>query len=330
MDKLNELGFINFWGYTPALNIFNDEDNFVKEKIEKAIFNTSNTNNSKCENFGNILVNKNNNENNKTIKLDINKLIESKKNEIKNETNHINNKVIRILLSNNLDFRHIIKTLNSLNDKISKIKKENKNNKDFKIEIDFYFFETFQENLVRTVLLFYLLLSEEFSNIEKIDMFLEIYGNTLITEKSSNFISNSIPDLSKIIYSIESNKKDETSELVKKMIEIFDFSNLNYKDLDNMKEIIDSYHDKTQFNIEKLREERLRYLFKDRYDFRENLIDWDYQMKTREFVDFMGYNIYKKFRLTGISFEKHNTKYNKPNKTLGSYIPGRSVRIYLN
>lgn len=113
-------------GLYSALNIFNDEDNFVKEKIEKAIFNTSNTNNSKCENFGNILENKNNNENNKTIKLDINKLIESKKNEIKNETNHMNNNVIRILLSNNLDFRHIIKTLNSLNDKISRIKRKQK------------------------------------------------------------------------------------------------------------------------------------------------------------------------------------------------------------
>lgn len=323
MDKLNELGFINFWGYTPALNIFNDEDVFINEKINEAILIAKNNNDN--QSYKNKIQKV---EKEVSNKLDIKKLIESKKNLIKNESSSKDDEKIKVLLSNNLDFRHIIKTLNCLNEKIVKYKKENKSNSEFKIEIDFYFFETFQENLVRTILLFYLFLSEDFSNIEKIDMFLEIYGNTLITEKSANFISNSIPDLSKIIYSIEGNKKEENSELLKKMTDIFDFSNLNYKDLDNMKEIIDSYHEKTEFNIEKLREERLRYLFKERYDFRENLIDWDYQMKTREFVDFMGYNIYKKFRLSGISFEKYNTKYNKSNKTLSSYIPGRSVSIF--
>lgn len=303
MDKLNELGFINFWGYTPALNIFNDEDVFINEKINEAILIAKNNNDN--QSYKNKIQKV---EKEVSNKLDIKKLIESKKNLIKNESSSKDDEKIKVLLSNNLDFRHIIKTLNCLNEKIVKYKKENKSNSEFKIEIDFYFFETFQENLVRTILLFYLFLSEDFSNIEKIDMFLEIYGNTLITEKSANFISNSIPDLSKIIYSIGGNKKEENSELLKKMTDIFDFSNLNYKDLDNMKEIIDSYHEKTEFNIEKLREERLRYLFKERYDFRENLIDWDYQMKTREFVDFMGYNIYKKFRLSGISFEKYNTK----------------------
>lgn len=32
------------------------------------------------------------------------------------------------------------------------------------------------------------------------------------------------------------------------------------------------------FEVEKYRDQRLRYHYKDRYDFRTNLIDWDYNM----------------------------------------------------
>lgn len=35
----------------------------------------------------------------------------------------------------------------------------------------------------------------------------------------------------------------------------------------------------------KIRDQRLRYHYKERYDFRTNLIDWDYQMNLREYVN---------------------------------------------
>lgn len=35
---------------------------------------------------------------------------------------------------------------------------------------------------------------------------------------------------------------------------------------------------KTQFDMEKLRDNKLRYLYKERYDYRANLVDWDYNM----------------------------------------------------
>lgn len=33
---------------------------------------------------------------------------------------------------------------------------------------------------------------------------------------------------------------------------------------------------KVDFDMEKLRDQKLRYLFKERYDYRANLVDWDY------------------------------------------------------
>ena len=113
------------------------------------------------------------------------------------------------------------------------------------------------------------------------------------------------------------------------MNEIFNFDNLGYKEKDALQDVLDSYKENVEFDIEKLREERLRFLFKERYDYRTNLIDWDYQMKTRKFMDFLGYQCYKRFRLSGVVLQKHLSDYIKPNKTLSSYIPGRSVRKFL-
>lgn len=36
--------------------------------------------------------------------------------------------------------------------------------------------------------------------------------------------------------------------------------------------------DKLEFDIVKLRDQRLRFMFKERYDYRANLVDWDYSM----------------------------------------------------
>jgi dynein assembly factor 3 len=66
--------------------------------------------------------------------------------------------------------------------------------------------------------------------------------------------------------------------------EIIDLSLLSYKDKDDLVDIFKSYDSKLDYDIEKYRDDRLRYMYKDRYDVRENLIDWDYSMKMRNFV----------------------------------------------
>jgi hypothetical protein len=57
---------------------------------------------------------------------------------------------------------------------------------------------------------------------------------------------------------------------------LIDISQLSYKDKDDIVDIFKAYDSNGEYNIEKYRDDRLRYLFKERYDVRENLIDWDY------------------------------------------------------
>jgi dynein assembly factor 3 len=45
---------------------------------------------------------------------------------------------------------------------------------------------------------------------------------------------------------------------------------------DDLEEIINSWLKRYPFEMEKLRDQRLRHHFADRYDFRLNGIDWDY------------------------------------------------------
>ena len=58
--------------------------------------------------------------------------------------------------------------------------------------------------------------------------------------------------------------------------DVVSFDLLRFKERDEMEDVISSYHDKHPFDIEKMRDNRLRALFKERYDFRRNLTDWDY------------------------------------------------------
>lgn len=58
--------------------------------------------------------------------------------------------------------------------------------------------------------------------------------------------------------------------------EIINLGTLSFKDRDEMEEIINSYPKKVPFDIEKLRDQRLRHHFAERYDYRRNAVDWDF------------------------------------------------------
>jgi dynein assembly factor 3 len=76
-----------------------------------------------------------------------------------------------------------------------------------------------------------------------------------------------------------------------------DFKELKFKDRDEMVEVVRSWHSSVPFQVEKLRDQRLRYIYKTRYDFRKNLVDWDYQMLLRDFAPIIHYAHYRDWRL---------------------------------
>lgn len=65
---------------------------------------------------------------------------------------------------------------------------------------------------------------------------------------------------------------------------LINFDNLRFKDRDDMEEIFSSYHKKHAFDMEKLRDQRQRHHFGERYDFRANAVDWDYNFHLKDIV----------------------------------------------
>lgn len=58
-----------------------------------------------------------------------------------------------------------------------------------------------------------------------------------------------------------------------------------------MEDVLKTYLKRVPFDVEKLRDQRLRHHFAERYDFRKNACDWDYQFHLKEKVSIS----YKKF-----------------------------------
>ena len=75
------------------------------------------------------------------------------------------------------------------------------------------------------------------------------------------------------------------------------------------------------------RDTRCRYLFGKRYDYRQNLIDWDYQMGVKTIAPIVHWYHYRDWRKTGVAFEQGFSRYIVSNKTMGSYMPGKKVAI---
>jgi hypothetical protein len=109
---------------------------------------------------------------------------------------------------------------------------------------------------------------------------------------------------------------------------MFDLSEIKFKEIDELVEIFKSWNSKVKFDIELHRDQRLRYLFGKRYDYRTNLIDWDYQMGVKPVVPIVHWYHYRDWRNTGVAFEQGFSRYIQSNRTLGSYIPGKKVFLF--
>ncbi|KAI9136596.1 hypothetical protein BKA69DRAFT_1103220 [Paraphysoderma sedebokerense] len=203
-----------------------------------------------------------------------------------------------ILLLGAGDPRHIITT-------ISRAWRTQRNRK-----INFYVIEGQATILARIMLLLSIFLDKdcELSNQERVHMWLELYGNSLLREKTVQYLSKHIDELIRTV-------TDESGPLSSTL----DLSALKHREKDDLEFTYKFWKsEKKPFDIEKLRDYRLRRLYTTRYDSRENLIDWDYHMKLKEKFSTLTKQEYLRWRQCGLAFEVRDSVYVKPNRTLAS------------
>ena len=139
-----------------------------------------------------------------------------------------------------------------------------------------YIHEKQKENLCRDLLFLTLICEKQQAMRERQELFLDLYGNSLIRDKSANYLEQLVKELIMLV--------TEDDRCTSPLRGVVNFGNLRFKDRDEMEEIFSSYLKRHPFDMEKLRDQRMRHHFADRYDFRRNVVDWDYQFGIRLMV----------------------------------------------
>lgn len=106
--------------------------------------------------------------------------------------------------------------------------------------------------------------------------------------------------------------------------------NLKFKERDALEDVISSYYSSHDYDIERYRDTRLRAHYKERYDVRKNMVDWDYSFYVKKVAPLINQKEYQAWRMNGLAFETRLASNNVPNRTFGSFVPGQSVSILLN
>ncbi|WIA35130.1 hypothetical protein OEZ86_003610 [Tetradesmus obliquus] len=113
----------------------------------------------------------------------------------------------------------------------------------------------------------------------------------------------------------------------------FDLSLLRYQERDALLETFQRYRHKAGFDMSKAWDGRCRKWYADRYDFRTNMVDWDYHMRLSPrgtpFMDpaagsIVHFQHFRHWRLTGVAHELRGSAYTAANSSLLSTAYGRS------
>lgn len=211
-----------------------------------------------------------------------------------------NPNTINILLFGNTDSRHILKTL---------AKSYNHN-----VKINFFVLDGCIEIVARNMLLLAITLESpsELTVKGKTHLFMDIYGNSLLTPISYNYMSSKAGFLRKLI---------TDPEHLTEMAPIFNIDSLKYKERDGLEDAFNFWlpSDKHKFNIQKYWEDLNRRKLGARFDYKKGAFDWDLQMCLKEKgAKQICPQEYTYWRETGVAFTFPEYEQCNPNKTLAA------------
>lgn len=181
-------------------------------------------------------------------------------------------------------------------------------------KLKFYIIENSPDLYARNMLfmMIALLKKESMGLQEKTELFLELFGNTLVREQSSQFVERMGHELIHMVTNFD---------YLEEKLPLFDLSQLKFKERDFLEGVFKYWRNKEKvpFDILKVWDLRQRQLLGVRYDCKMNAFDWDYNMSLLE----RGGSIvhvkqYKDWRAEGIAFQIREGTYDVPNRTLSS------------
>ena len=212
---------------------------------------------------------------------------------------------LNLLLIHPGDLRHILYTISRKKRYSSLINRP----------IHFYFLDPSIEILARNLLLLEVFLDFEIPIRQRANIFLEIFGNVKVQERTARYIEQ----LGQKLISLAVNSITT--------LDLISLQHLKYKDRDNLETVFKSYSRRYSCDITTLREHRLRGYYAERYDTRRSLGDWDWQYSYRETAaSIIHLTLYRDWRETGIAYEFGDQSYTEGNRTMLTYVEGTMKR----
>ncbi|OQS05915.1 hypothetical protein THRCLA_02007 [Thraustotheca clavata] len=207
---------------------------------------------------------------------------------------------INILVANAGDVRHILTSLS----------RSYQWQQDQKIH--FYILENVSETLARDLILLQLIFEWQLPLRQRCNLFLQVFGNSLVQERTSELIHEKAKELIDFVCDDQHGK----------LIDLVDLNQLKMKQKDALVDTLQSYFTNVPFDVVKLRDQRLRHFYENRYDHRKNLYDWDYTMTLKKIQQASVIHVhqFKEWRNSGIAFEFGDQSYTYPNRTMAAYM----------
>lgn len=233
---------------------------------------------------------------------------------------------INILLVNSGDIIHVLKTM--------AVSQRHQGTVDRPINI--YILEENVESIARQLLLYMIFNYTKMPPRVRIETFWDLYANLLTQQKTNSIVKDFAKTLKGFVQDIESSALTKAP-----VVPTEDFNCLSNVSLPFMSRSFSALADHlsflsigtsspsfqtalsnekiNDFNAAQLYEYRLRGYYGDRFDGRNNLIDWDYHYRLKEYCSILHIVHYKRWRNTGLAYEKRECSYTVPNRSFASY-----------
>ncbi|GIL63277.1 hypothetical protein Vafri_17380, partial [Volvox africanus] len=200
------------------------------------------------------------------------------------------------------------------------------------------------EGLARHVLLLAVLLDGAIPPRERGEMLLELHGNAVLRERAAAYLDEKARQLEALVVDLASGGArggagasctDEVEELrgLKALGKMLDLSLLKFQEKDQLVEALQKWRSTVSYDMVKAWDARARKWYGDRYDFRRNLVDWDYHMRLQTagtpgqdpgHGSIIHFHHFRHWRMHGVAHELRDSHYNQPNRSLLSTAYGRT------
>eukprot|EP00899_Mesostigma_viride_P002116 jgi/Mesvir1/11905/Mv00248-RA.1 len=196
--------------------------------------------------------------------------------------------------------------------------------------------------IARHMLLMSVILHEELLLKERAEVFLELYWNSLLRQRTAEYMQERARLLADVVLaSLEGklaapastggqngepamNGMGPESEL-EKLKRLFDLSNLKYKDKDDLVDTFRQWSLNVPLDMEGQWDKRMRQLHGERFDFRKNMVDWDYHMRLEKEASIIHFRHFRDWRENGVAYQVRESAHTVPNRSLCSYVAGTAV-----